>query len=107
MSYRAKSTGSGDSSNSSDRVCKCGMIAHLKVSNSEANPGREYYSCPEGKCRWFRWAGPPMKCPVIVGAQNHERGAEEAQVGLGSSLVVHDRIRKIENDCVTLKIVVV
>ncbi|MED6197898.1 hypothetical protein PIB30_061159 [Stylosanthes scabra] len=73
MSYRAKSTGNGDSSNSSDRVCKCGMIAHLKVSNSEANPGREYYSCPEGKCRWFRWAGPPMKCPVIVGAQNRER----------------------------------
>ncbi|MED6195277.1 hypothetical protein PIB30_036477 [Stylosanthes scabra] len=104
MSYGVKSAGSGDSSTSGDRICKCGLIAQLKVSNSEANLGREYYSCPEGRCRWFRWAGPSVKCPVKVGAQNREQNAEEYQVGLGSSLLVHERIRKIENDCVTLKI---
>ncbi|MED6139715.1 hypothetical protein PIB30_086374 [Stylosanthes scabra] len=54
MAYREKSAGSGDSSTSGDRICKCGLIASLKVSNSKANPGREYYSCPEGRCRWFR-----------------------------------------------------
>ncbi|MED6197526.1 hypothetical protein PIB30_057262 [Stylosanthes scabra] len=99
-----KSAESGDSSTSVDRICKCGLIAQLKVSNSEANPGMEYYSCPNGRCRWFRWEGPSVKCPVRVGGQNRERDAEESQVGLGSSLLVHERIRKIENDCVTLKI---
>ncbi|MED6109904.1 hypothetical protein PIB30_037901 [Stylosanthes scabra] len=87
MSYRVKSAGSGDSSTSGDRICKCGLIAQMKVSNSEANPRREYYSCPDGKCRWFRWAGPAVKYPVRVGSQNRERDAEESQVGLGSSLL--------------------
>ncbi|MED6149800.1 hypothetical protein PIB30_066065, partial [Stylosanthes scabra] len=54
MSYRAKSAGSGDSTSSGERICKCGLVAQMKVSNSEANPGREYFSCPDGKCRWFR-----------------------------------------------------
>ncbi|MED6170206.1 hypothetical protein PIB30_028721 [Stylosanthes scabra] len=72
MSYRVRSAGSGDSSTSGERVCKCGLIAHLKVSNSEANPGREYYFCPEGNCRWFKWAGPPVKTPVRVGGQHRE-----------------------------------
>ncbi|MED6159120.1 hypothetical protein PIB30_039349 [Stylosanthes scabra] len=90
MSYIVKSAGSDDSSTSGDRICKCGLIAQMKVSNSEANPRREYYSCPDGKCRWFRWAGPAVKCPVRVGAQNRERDAEEFQVGLGSSLLVYE-----------------
>ncbi|MED6162112.1 hypothetical protein PIB30_067263 [Stylosanthes scabra] len=82
MSYRVRSAGSG----SGERVCKCGLIAHLKVSNSEANPRREYYSCLEGNCRWFKWAGPPVKTPVRVGGQHHERGVEESQVGMGLEL---------------------
>ncbi|MED6165906.1 hypothetical protein PIB30_104004 [Stylosanthes scabra] len=88
MSYRVRSAGSGDSSTSGERVCKCGLIAHLKVSNSEANPGREYYSCPEGNCRWFKWAGPPVKTPVRVGTQHRELGADESRVGLGHELHV-------------------
>ncbi|MED6189831.1 hypothetical protein PIB30_099861 [Stylosanthes scabra] len=87
MSYRVRSAGSGDSSTSGERVCKCGLIAHLKVSNSEANPGREYYSCPEGNCRWFKWAGPPVKTPVRVGGQHRELGADESRVGMGNSLL--------------------
>ncbi|MED6189358.1 hypothetical protein PIB30_095276 [Stylosanthes scabra] len=82
MSYRGRSAGSGDSSTSAERVCKCGLIAHLKVSNSEANPGREYYSCPEGNCRWFKWAGPPVKTPVRVGGQHRETAADECQFGM-------------------------
>ncbi|MED6149191.1 hypothetical protein PIB30_060109 [Stylosanthes scabra] len=98
MSYRGRSAGSGDSSTNAERVCKCGLIAHLKVSNSEANPRREYYSCPEGNCRWFKWAGPPVKTPVRVGGQHRETAADECQFGMGTSLLVHERIRRIEND---------
>ncbi|MED6187375.1 hypothetical protein PIB30_075829 [Stylosanthes scabra] len=104
MSHRTKSAGSGDSSSNGDRICKCGLVARMKVSNSEANPGREYFSCPDGKCRWFRWAGPPVNRPARVVGQNCDRDAEEAQLGLRSCLLAHDRIRKIEYDCVTLKL---
>ncbi|MED6139280.1 hypothetical protein PIB30_082347 [Stylosanthes scabra] len=104
MSHRTKSADSGDSSSNGERICKCGLVAQMKVSNSEANPGREYFSCPDGKCRWFRWAGPPVNCPARVVGQNRNRDAEDAQLGLRSSLLAHDRIRKIEYDCVTLKL---
>ncbi|MED6219670.1 hypothetical protein PIB30_037896 [Stylosanthes scabra] len=56
-----ESTGSGDSASGGDRVCHCGLKAPLKVSHSYANPGREYYSCPTRRCKWFKWAGPPIE----------------------------------------------
>ncbi|MED6191885.1 hypothetical protein PIB30_004964 [Stylosanthes scabra] len=41
-----------------ERFCYCGLKAPLKVSRSFANPGREYYRCPGGRCGWFCWAVP-------------------------------------------------
>ncbi|MED6164363.1 hypothetical protein PIB30_089223 [Stylosanthes scabra] len=56
--YTHESSRSGNSSTSGERFCGCGLRASLKVSNSVANPGREYYSCPARRCRYFMWAGP-------------------------------------------------
>ncbi|MED6225706.1 hypothetical protein PIB30_096239, partial [Stylosanthes scabra] len=108
MSHRGKrhtqeSAGSGSFSSSGDRICYCGLQAPIRVSKSEANPGREYYSCPTGRCRWFMWAEPAGNCLGQLGAQTRERDAEESQVGLGSSLLLQERVRKLENECVTLK----
>ncbi|MED6207963.1 hypothetical protein PIB30_040480 [Stylosanthes scabra] len=98
MSHRTRSADSGDSSSNGERICKCGLVAQMNVSNSKANPEREYFSCPDGKYRWFRWAGPPVSCPTRVVGQNRDRDAEDAQLGLRSSLLAHDRIRKIETE---------
>ncbi|MED6199118.1 hypothetical protein PIB30_072933 [Stylosanthes scabra] len=67
-----ESTGSGDSASVGDRVCHCGLKAPLKVSHSYANPGREYYSCPAMRCKWFKWAGPSIKGASSIGPQTNE-----------------------------------
>ncbi|MED6176082.1 hypothetical protein PIB30_084461 [Stylosanthes scabra] len=103
--YTQESAGSGSYS-SSDRICYCGLQAPIQVSKSEANPGREYYSCPTGRCRWFMWAETAMKCSGRLGAQTRKRDAEESQVGSGNSLLLQERVRKLENECVTLKMLV-
>ncbi|MED6153561.1 hypothetical protein PIB30_103249 [Stylosanthes scabra] len=58
--YVYKSTGSGNSSISGEHFCNCGLRAPLQVSKSVANPGREYYSCPARRCRYFSWVGSAM-----------------------------------------------
>ncbi|MED6108431.1 hypothetical protein PIB30_023839 [Stylosanthes scabra] len=90
MSYRGKrnpqdSVGSGNSSSSGDRFCDCGLKAPLQVSRSAANPGREYYTCPAGRCRWFKWAGPPLKCSVRRGYQSVELDAEDSKANSGNN----------------------
>ena len=35
-------------------ICKCEETVSLRVSKTEANPGRPYFSC--GDCRFFQWA---------------------------------------------------
>ncbi|MED6120198.1 hypothetical protein PIB30_018789 [Stylosanthes scabra] len=82
--YTQESAGSGSFSSSGDRICYCGLQTPIQVSKSEANPGREYYSCPTGRRRWFMWAEPAGNCSGQLGAQIRERDAEENQVGFGS-----------------------
>lgn len=40
--------------------CGCGVAAVLRTSQSQTNPGRQYYSCHKGKtngpCSFFKWA---------------------------------------------------
>ncbi|MED6153508.1 hypothetical protein PIB30_102617 [Stylosanthes scabra] len=60
-----ESTGSEDSASGGDRVCHCGLKAPLKVSHSYANLGREYYCCPARRCKWFKWAGPPIEGAAV------------------------------------------
>ncbi|MED6116161.1 hypothetical protein PIB30_097604 [Stylosanthes scabra] len=67
-----ESTGSGDSASGSDHVCHCGLKATLKVSHSYANSGWEYYSCPARRCKWFKWAGPPIHGASSIGPQTTE-----------------------------------
>ncbi|MED6210295.1 hypothetical protein PIB30_062778 [Stylosanthes scabra] len=101
--YTQESAGSGTHCSSDDRICYCGLQAPIRVSKSEANPGREYYSCPTRSCRWFMWAEPAVECSRWLGAQTLERSAADSQVGFGSSLLLQKRVRKLENECVTLK----
>ncbi|MED6149127.1 hypothetical protein PIB30_059492, partial [Stylosanthes scabra] len=97
--YAHESAGSGNSSISGNRFCDCGLKAPLKVSKSAANPGMEYYSCPAGRCKWFRWAGPALSCSARPSSQIHERDAEETKFDMGHNLQLHERIGKIENEC--------
>ncbi|MED6177708.1 hypothetical protein PIB30_100658, partial [Stylosanthes scabra] len=101
--YTQESADSGSFSSSGDRICYYGLQASIRVSKSEANPGREYYSCPTGRCRWFIWAEPAGNCSGRLRSQTRERDAKENQVGLGGSLLQQERVRKLENECVTLK----
>ncbi|MED6211707.1 hypothetical protein PIB30_076298 [Stylosanthes scabra] len=108
MSYRGKkraqdSAGSGNSSSSGDRFCDCGLKTPLQVSRSAANPGREYYSCPAGRCRWFMWTGPALKCSVRRGSQSVELDAEDNKANLGNNFGLLERVGKIQNDCFMLK----
>ncbi|MED6120651.1 hypothetical protein PIB30_022936 [Stylosanthes scabra] len=96
--YTQESAGSGSSSTSGDRICYCGLQALMQVSTIEANPGREYYSCPNGRCRWFTWAGLLVNRSGRLGGQKRERDAEDSIVGMGSSLLLLERVRKLEND---------
>ncbi|MED6152359.1 hypothetical protein PIB30_091249, partial [Stylosanthes scabra] len=70
--YTQESAGSGSFSSSGDRICYCGLQAPIRVSKSEANPGREYYSCPTRRCRWFMWAEPAGNCSGRLGSQTRE-----------------------------------
>lgn len=53
---------------STSPLCNCGMLAELKVSNSDKNPGREFFTCSTRACDFFKWKDdllkakqPPMK----------------------------------------------
>ena len=37
--------------------CECGQSAVQRVSNSNANPERRYWTCTSKNCRFFRWVG--------------------------------------------------
>ncbi|MED6163102.1 hypothetical protein PIB30_076643 [Stylosanthes scabra] len=109
MSSRAKryayeSSGSGDSSTSGECFCNYGLRAPLQVSNSVANPGREYYSCPAKRCRYFTWAGPAIHGTTMLGGQICERNPEEHKTDSHTNLHLHDRVAKIEADYIRLKL---
>ncbi|MED6151077.1 hypothetical protein PIB30_078825, partial [Stylosanthes scabra] len=109
MSSRAKryayeSSGSGNSSTSSECFCHCGLRAPLQVSNSVANPGREYYSCPARRFQYFSWAGPAIHGTTRLGGQIYERNPEEHKVDSNTNLHLHERVVKIEANCIRLKL---
>ncbi|MED6131645.1 hypothetical protein PIB30_011496 [Stylosanthes scabra] len=96
--YTHESSGSDNSSTSGERFCGYGLRAPLKVSNSVANPGREYYSCPARRCRYLMWAGPCMHGTTRFCGKNHEQYPEEHKANSYANLHLHDRVVKIEND---------
>ncbi|MED6112699.1 hypothetical protein PIB30_063901 [Stylosanthes scabra] len=102
--YAHESAGNGNSSTSGEWFCDCGLKAPLKVSKSAANPGREYYSCPARRCKWFLWAGPTLSCSARPGSQIHEQDVKETKFDLDSNLQLNERIGKIENECIVVEI---
>ncbi|CAH1422805.1 unnamed protein product [Lactuca virosa] len=53
-------SGVNKSNNGPSRTCYCGVIAPLKISTSEKNPGRRYFGCrywPDEveDCGYFEW----------------------------------------------------
>ncbi|MED6119810.1 hypothetical protein PIB30_015106 [Stylosanthes scabra] len=101
--YTNESSASGNSSTSHERFCHCGMRALLKVSNSVANPGREYYTCPARRCGYFTWAGAGSQGTARIRGQRHEAFPEEHRAGADINL--QERVAKIENECVRLKMI--
>ena len=46
-----------------DLICKCEEPVSLKISRSESNPNRPFFSCKEPKedsCGFFQWANKPL-----------------------------------------------
>ncbi|KAL4305711.1 hypothetical protein AHAS_Ahas16G0105600 [Arachis hypogaea] len=80
--------------------CECGLRASLQVSNSIANPGRKYYACPIGRCRWFRWASPSNQRPSI----QHSEVADDRSCDFNSNLKLFERVKKLHNDVVFIKL---
>lgn len=35
--------------------CWCGVRAYTRISQSEKNPDRPFYTCPYGRCKYFQW----------------------------------------------------
>ena len=38
-----------------NRKCLCGLKAEVKISDSEANPGRLFFRCRSNCCKFFEW----------------------------------------------------
>ncbi|MED6151192.1 hypothetical protein PIB30_080061, partial [Stylosanthes scabra] len=98
-----ESTGSGDFASGGDRVCHYGLKAPLKVSHSYANLGREYYSCPARRCKWFKWAGPPIEGASSIGPQTNERLPPEYENAPEIAIMLQRRLTQIEKECLVLK----
>ncbi|MED6225977.1 hypothetical protein PIB30_098781 [Stylosanthes scabra] len=98
-----ESIGSGDSASGGDRVCHCGLKAPLKVSHSYANSGREYYSCPARRCKWFKWAGPPIEGASSIDPQTNERLSPEYENAPEIAIMLQWRLTQIEKECLVLK----
>ncbi|MED6123088.1 hypothetical protein PIB30_045964, partial [Stylosanthes scabra] len=93
-----ESTGSGDSASGGDRVCHYCLKAPLKMSHSYANPGREYYSCPARRCKWFKWVGPPIEGASSIGPQTNERLPPEYKNAPEIAIMLQRRLTQIEKE---------
>ncbi|MED6165482.1 hypothetical protein PIB30_099925, partial [Stylosanthes scabra] len=98
-----ESTESEDSTSGGDRVCHCGLKAPLKVSHSYANPRLEYCSYPARRCKWFKWAGPPIEGASSIGPQTNERLPPEYENAPETAIMLQRRLTQIEKECLVLK----
>ncbi|QHO43679.1 uncharacterized protein DS421_5g164730 [Arachis hypogaea] len=78
-----------------ERFCECGLRVSLQVSNSIANLGRKYYTCPARRCGWFRWAGPSIQ---------HSDIRDDRSCQLNSNLKTSERVENLHTDVVYLKL---
>ena len=46
--------------------CKCQAIAATKISHTQANPGRQFYTCMRKRCNFFLWVGRPAMTQGVV-----------------------------------------
>ncbi|KAM7275839.1 hypothetical protein ACFE04_017705 [Oxalis oulophora] len=71
------------------RTCRCRFEAHMMTAKTDSNPGRRFYTCAAGTCRYFAWHDCefPARCVEIinkcrvklVGLQYAERLVNELQ----------------------------
>jgi hypothetical protein len=91
----ASSNNSGSASKESwirytNMICKCRLVADIKVSMSKQNPNRLYYSCKEKKCQWVGWCEP---------IEDDDVGNNRVQTNdsFGITGVKEDEFRNLEN----------
>ncbi|GAX77550.1 hypothetical protein CEUSTIGMA_g4994.t1 [Chlamydomonas eustigma] len=63
----------GQSGGDENPKCMCGLPMPVKTSNSEKNPGRQFYTCPKdredpSRCKSFNWLDEPLKPAGSVSA---------------------------------------
>lgn len=66
--------------------CNCGVPAALRTSNSERNPGRQFYKCSKlpDACKYFQWADEPPKANGGGGAYGAPGGGGAVAYGPGA-----------------------
>ncbi|CAK9139623.1 unnamed protein product [Ilex paraguariensis] len=78
-----------------NRRCRCGLRAALKVSESEHNPGRLYYNCPDSRCNFFVWLNPSSWfAPQITSEVIETRRVQEVANQLSDDIYV--RLQRLE-----------
>ncbi|KAI8555877.1 hypothetical protein RHMOL_Rhmol05G0207700 [Rhododendron molle] len=95
------------------KYCHCKLQAVIRVTNSDPNRGKLYYSCPNGVCQIWDWCKPINTVPNVptqrrfVHEDETEKGTsgdENARRGLDNAMAA--RMQVLEGQLGTVKMMV-
>ncbi|KAI8541016.1 hypothetical protein RHMOL_Rhmol08G0030300 [Rhododendron molle] len=95
------------------KYCHCKLQAVIRVTNSDPNRGKLYYSCPNGVCDIWDWCKPMNIAPSVPTqrrvfhedeTENATTGDENARRGVDNAMVA--RMAVLEGQLGTLKMMV-
>ena len=65
-----------------NKLCRCGMKAGVRISESSQNPGKLFFFCEKRQCKFFKW-WQPDETEFIGSLQSHEeRNRNSIEIGL-------------------------
>ena len=73
-----------------NKYCECGKRAALKISETENNPGKLFYTCESKRCKFFNWWKPD---PTVF--QTWQR-TEEISRDVEEIKVLNAKLQKLE-----------
>ena len=70
-----------------NKLCRCGMKAGVRISESSQNPGKLFFFCEKRQCKFFKW-WQPDETEFMGSLQSHEeRNRNSIEIGLLNAMM--------------------